>query len=207
MINWIKSKNGAKVPVVNGMSLCSSIDPNKEGKKWVDANQELIKDFEYIFILGIAGGFHVEEAQKLNPKAFITVIENNAELAAAFEFSFNHQVSILSAPTVEEIKNYESFFSIFEQGSYCVLTHPASIAQDLKYYRKIQDFILGRNKEGLTYLSKIKARQNPYFENFTLNHNLGGTESVVEIADRIREWDAEYTEEDLIWLSLGELVH
>lgn len=207
MIKWIKSKSGQSVPVLNGLNLCSTVNPVQEAKKWADSNRELIQDFEYIFVLGIAGGFHIEAIQKINPKAIITIIEKEQELAKKFEYSFNHLVSILINPTAEDIKRYEAFHSIFEQCSYCVLAHEASVGHDRKYYNTLREFIIGRSQEGIQYISSLKSRKNPYFKKIIEEFEISGNESIIDITEKIKKRQISLEDEDLIWMSLRELVH
>ena len=207
MVKWLKSKSGHSVPTLNGINLCSIVNPVQEAQKWAESNRSMIQDFEYIFVLGAAGGFHIEAIQKINPKAIVTVIEKEEKTEKKFEFSFNHLVSVLTSPTIEDIKNYEAFLSIFEQSSYCVLVHEPSVNQHKKYYQMIREFILGRSKEGMLYISNIKSRKNPYFKKMIEEFELSGAETILEISEKIKRQQFVFEEDDLVWMSLRELVH
>lgn len=209
-MQWLMSKNGHRVPVLDGISLCSMMDPIKEAQKWFDSYKDILNDFEHIFVLGIGGGYHVEILLKEVPSALITVIEKNSELILGLKekiHSWGDRVAVLSHPTLDQIKSYESFHCVFEQAAYCVLSHPISFSNHTDYYKNIEDFILGRNEAGLTYINKIKDRRNAYYSHFQKKHKLTGQETIKDIAKRIQDSDGELTDEDLLWMSLGELIH
>jgi hypothetical protein len=210
MTEWIVSKNGLRVPKVNGICLCSMIDPVREAKKWFDSYRDIVQDFDHIFVMGIGGGFHIDLLIDEVPNALITVIEKESDTILGLRekiSSWGDRVAIVSNPTEETIKNYESFHGVFEQASYCVLVHPMSYNANSCYYKELEDFILGRSSAGLNYINSVKAQKNEYFDKLQSRLNLNGTESIKEIVGKIEKSNLNLSEEDLIWLSLGEIIH
>ncbi len=207
---WLVSKNGHPVPVLNGISLCSMVDPIKEAQKWFDSYKDILNDFDHIFVLGIGGGYHIDLLLESLPEALITVVEREASLVRGLEkkiIDWGDRVAVLSNPSINHIKSYESFHCVVEQSSYCVLVHPISFSNNPEFYKDIEDFLLGRSTEGLSYISAIKGQTNPYYQDFQKKYNLTGKESIKDIVHLIQKKNVDLSDEDLLWLSLGELIH
>ena len=56
-----ESKNGLKVPVIDGVYLHSIYDPQTEGKALLKRHQDSFEEKSSILILGLGYGYHIEE--------------------------------------------------------------------------------------------------------------------------------------------------
>jgi len=69
----IEAKTSQKIPLINGISICSKYDPVKEAK--IFAQQYKITDLFFV-IFGLGGGYHIKELLLINPDRKIIVVEN-----------------------------------------------------------------------------------------------------------------------------------
>ena len=61
MLEEAQARNSERIAKLNGRILCSSIDPSREARKWVDLHSEISEDCETIFVLGLGCGYHIVE--------------------------------------------------------------------------------------------------------------------------------------------------
>src|SRR4051812_17777421 len=98
-MEWLTSKNGYRVPVINGISLCSMVDPLKEARKWFESYKDILNDFDHIFVLGIGGGFHIDVLLQEIPGTLITVIEKEKDILSGLKNKMSEwgdRVAVLS---------------------------------------------------------------------------------------------------------------
>lgn len=78
------ARNKEKIPVVNGVHLHSSYDPNKEAATFIERHTDTLKTKNEVLVLGLGFAYHVNEiarilAENHGKKFKIVVIEPNNE--------------------------------------------------------------------------------------------------------------------------------
>ena len=95
-ITWQTSRNGLRVPLINGRACHSLVDPLREAQRWAThIGQELQAPIRRVFILGGGAGYHVEALlQSCQPFQFeFCLIEKESVLADALRTRFSAYLS------------------------------------------------------------------------------------------------------------------
>lgn len=62
-IEWTRTQSGQHAVICDGKWLCSSIDPQTEGRSWVERYASVFKAESKVLVLGVGAGWHLREAR------------------------------------------------------------------------------------------------------------------------------------------------
>lgn len=82
------SAKGLSIPRVDGKALCSRIDPIAEALAWIKNNESIFNWADRICVVGLGGGYHINQLAQAYPKKMILVLEPEVHLIRAFEENF-----------------------------------------------------------------------------------------------------------------------
>ncbi len=74
-IEWTRTQSGQHAVICDGKWLCSSIDPQTEGRSWVERYANIFKEENSILVLGVGAGWHLREARVRFAHTKITTID------------------------------------------------------------------------------------------------------------------------------------
>jgi hypothetical protein len=211
MIEWVETRTLHHVPRDRGQLLCSSIDPIAESKKWFEKSFDKSNErYEAIFILGLAGGFHVAQVAGAFPDAEIIVVESNFELGDELQSRrgpISDNVTLLAGLKFDEIKK-NIFIKSGIKSLYKVVCYPTSYRLDKTYYEKVNSFLLGRTSDAFALHLQARRDQKHFFESL-LEYDVDLFKNNITVLDieravRARNKPLEY--EGMVWMALRELV-
>ena len=87
-LSFCFSRDGLKVPIINGKGLCSRIDPILEANSWVKNNESIFSWADRIVVVGLGAGFHITRLADIFRNKRIVVLEINQDLINHFQSSF-----------------------------------------------------------------------------------------------------------------------
>lgn len=211
VLEWVETRTYQFVPKDRGQLLCSSIDPVGEAKKWFEKNfSNRNESYEVVFILGLAGGFHVSQVASAFFDAEIVVVEPNFELTEELlsrRGKLPDNVTLLSGMKIEEVKR-NVFVRSGLRSRYKVASYPTSFRLDREYYEKIQKFLIGRDLASFQAHLETRIDQKHFFESLLavqpdlLHDNI----TVLDIERAIRKRAKPLEHEGMVWMALRELV-
>lgn len=128
------SRNGQKVPVVNGVYLHSIYNPTKEAEAFATEHEEKLVSKNHVLILGLGFGYHVLEIEKKLQQFHgenykIIVLEPSAQIVNDFnkEVGFkSSNISIISSDSVQNIFSNWTFVSF-------LMTRPLTLKHDSSF--------------------------------------------------------------------------
>ena len=210
MLEWIESRNSQFVPRVEGLLLCSSIDPVIEGRKWAEKATEKDAPYEVYFVMGLGGGYHVSALAQMHPNAEIIVIEPSRDLEKELlsrRGPLPQNVTIVAGKKVEDVKS-NVFFSSGLKSIYRVLKYPTSFRLHRDYFETLEKFLLARDPEILSEHLENRPSLREFFKSLKLNSEDVSTKplTVIDIASAIRARSKTLEREGMIWMALRELV-
>ncbi len=162
MLEWKEAKTGERIPLLKGISLASLYNPIQEAKKWVDAKE--IKEFhKNIFVLGLAGGFHIKELIKRYPNKKILVFEIIPDFVHEFTFQ-SEQLKIIQPNCAKEIWKISAVTQAISE-PYVILEHRVSTRLNPSYYEDLINELSCRTKESFFKSLNYRNEQRILFEN------------------------------------------
>ena len=137
-VEMVKSRTDSWVPLIDGILLHSTVNPEREAREFISNEWSLLKDTKSVIVFGLGGGFHVQEllARKdIN----IVVIEASRELASQMEaknLKLVSQVTLLAGLPPDLVFKDAAITKCFAS-SFSILKHPASCRIFSSYYISI----------------------------------------------------------------------
>jgi hypothetical protein len=209
-VEWLHSRSGAAAVKVKGKFLCSSIDPEREAAQWLEKNKNSMESFEVVFVLGFGAGYHILEAAKKYPqKRFIAfeclvdvkevhplldIMPANVDVV----FSENPEIAINSDQVVEAL---DSIYSVVESSP--------SVRNAPEYYHFVKRRLLGRDVRSLSWLAKCRPELKDVskaVESVSSANQESELLSIITIESALRERRAPLNRDDMVWMTLRELV-
>ncbi len=209
MLEWIESRTSHLIPKQNGTLLCSSIDPMAEAKKWVARQTGDLKSYDVLFVLGLAGGFHINQLAQNFPDSEIIVIEPIKELEKMLlsrRGPVAENITILSGLTLEEIKA-NVFVRAGLKSLYRVLAYPTSCRLNKDFFEKVENLLLGRDADSFSYHLEGRSHLRRFFETLDIFED-GNSHSItiLDIERALRKRSTVLEREGMIFMALRELV-
>lgn len=210
MIEWVESRNNLMVPMQNGVLLCSSIDPVAEAKKWVEKYIADINEYEVIFILGLAGGFHIKQLAQAIPDTEIIVIESLKPLEKELlsrRGPLQDNVTILAGYSINELKQ-NVYFRAGVKSIYRILKYPTSCRLNSDYYENVERLLCGHDYESLQFHLDGRQHLKSLFDEINLKKECSDTENItiLDVEKSIRKKNKELSRDAMIFMTLRELV-
>lgn len=203
MIEWITSRRGVKVPLSQGVALCSTVDPITEAEKWVKANETLCVGVEKIFVLGLGAGYHILKLASQYGDKQIYVVESEEDLILSFtDIEIPKNVTIFRAGDFYEAASAGADFT---KGKLVVLRHAASFRLECETYTLIEAQLLGRLAKQIDLQLKFRPELNEIMKQVALEKT-DALISVKDVANTIQRKGAPYSDAERIWLALREIV-
>lgn len=190
------ARNGEPTLKLNNISLCSSFNPSKEAKTWVNSKIDFCSEAEVIFVLGLAAGYHsVELALRLFDKE-IVVIEKNIDVTQWFWQNTETPVENLRVISIAKEKDYEKIRIELNQ-PYIVLENPYSLQMQPEYIKKLKERLLVRTSEELRLTNRYRIKHK-------VELNSQDLLSVKDVDVNFKK--QELSREKAVWQALRELV-
>ena len=206
MIEVAFSKNSQRILKRNGKLVCSSVDPQKEGHSWVQAQKLLIGNSKSILVFGVGCGFHLRSLASLYQGAKVIAIDIEKQFIdfAKREWPIElANIHFIHASQIQDLVS-DREFKIALRNSYAVLKYTPAQFGFAENYQAMTDFASARSESGFCnlvfqrqYLSEIlkmeKIRE--------VNSDLVSIKTVEKILDRESQNDLA-----LLFLALREMV-
>lgn len=208
MIEWVESRNSMFVPQQNGSLLCSFIDPVNEAKKWVQGLPSNLGEYDVIFVLGLAGGFHVNLLSQSFPEKEIIVIEPVKQLGRELlsrRGPLPTNVTLLLGLDIDGLKK-SIFLNSGIKSLYRVVKFPASWRLNENYFRKTESLLLGHEKSALEFHLQGRTRLRDFFSNLNLTPANIHQITILDITRAIQQRADPLQREGKILMALRELV-
>lgn len=141
------SRNGKKVPVVNGVYLHSIYNPIKEAEAFSEEHGEKLRSKNLVLVLGLGFGYHIDEIEKKLKDAHgdnyqIQILEPSSQMVNHFNrevgFTSKH-VSIIKSASVEDIFSSWDVVS-FLMKKPLILKHDSSFSLEKKYFTEFLSY-------------------------------------------------------------------
>ena len=204
-LEFLRCKNKHWVPILNGTLLHSSVDPVKEAALWVEKEWAYVKDAKNVIVLGLGGGFHIQELINRG-KNNILVIEGSRELVLAMTEKnpdlMRLVVCLGGVPPGQLCHETELLEHM--AGSFAILKHPASIRVNPFYYTPTMQVLTERSFHALKEMAKENSGLTAFFN--TLDLQSSDTIDLPTLEKAMIKRGTGLDREGLIWMTLRELV-
>ncbi len=206
MIEWHANRHEEKwVPTWNGKWLHSQRNPEREAELWVEQFGERIVGAHTAFVLGLAGGFHIQALADRYPELKIIVIEAHEAFrinASPFVHKLLHRIEdFTNADPYILMKNRRVLPSL--KKSYCILEYKHSTLLSKEYYENVKNALLSRDWKSFNF--HVKLREQAWMNHYNFIEKEESLISVKHIADGLKKQNP-ITPEMMKWLCLRELV-
>ena len=201
-----ETRNGQKVPVVDGVYLHSIYDPKKEAEAFADKNIESIANKNTFLILGLGFAYHIEEMIRLldqkNKPYSIVVIEPNNHLLKSFESERKISLKNTIVANFNEIESYYNNRSFVEflGTKPAIIKHDSSYALNEIFYRSFLSYKAQETVAGYEKLINTELRN--YFSDSNISKEL----SIAQYAKEIKVRGRVTHQYDFFLLALDELL-
>lgn len=204
MIEGKVTKNNLPTIAIQGVSLSSMYDPIKEAKQWVEAQRVDSESTCAVFVLGLAGGYQVEELALQNPQVEIIVLELRPQVIQWFWKRAKRQLKNLRIVNAAKEVSLQRFSKEL-QSPYRVIRNPYSVRLDGSQLISLEETLLGRSPKSIQKMRGIhKAFKNVKVDDSILEKDeLVGIHQIEVLMKRA---DNSEMREKQIWASLRELV-
>lgn len=140
------TKNGLKIPVVNGVHLHSAYDPEREAVSFIEGQKKQITPKNDFLVLGLGFGYHVREligvCRNLHKPFKIVVIEPNEQVARdCIEQGLinENEVYICSSISAQEFyQNKDLIHFLLKKPA--IINHSASFNLYQDYFRELLSY-------------------------------------------------------------------
>ena len=134
------SRNGLTVPVINGIYLHSIYNPVKEAEAFVKGHETTLKAKQYVLVLGLGFGYHIEEVAKhlnKNHASYgVIILEPNKRLVDDFLHTRSFEdknIKIMSTEKIKDLFGDWDFIS-FLMKKPAIIKHDASFIIEKEFY-------------------------------------------------------------------------
>ena len=204
-LEFIESRGGHCVPVFEGRALHSIVDPILEAEKLVQTDIARLSRLRSVIVLGLGGGFHVDELLKTVP-GHVIVIEAEKTIALALRRRTPHvfeKTTIIAGESPSKLAVSPEILDALS-GSFGFFRHPASIRQRPDYYGSVTQLLTARTATQMTHLSRYNSNLSSFFSSLNLMPEEILTLPALESAMKRRGTGLD--DASMIWLVLRELV-
>lgn len=164
------SRNGLPVPVVKGIHLHSVYNPAKEAEAFAEQHIDTLKSNNYVLILGLAFGYHIDQIEKYLSKHHghfnILVLEPNKEVAQGFKTfrAFkNSNITIIDHDKVEPLFESSEFINFLRQKP-AIIKHDPSFNLEKEFYTRFLKYKAPTNVS--QYSSRLSDILQMYLTDF-----------------------------------------
>jgi hypothetical protein len=204
-VEFLRSRTGSWVPVVQDTLLHSTINPEAEAKNFIDSQWVNLKNAKSVIIFGLGGGFHINEL--LTRQAFeIVVIENSRELTRQLQEKspkLFESIDVLSGLACDMVFKEPEIIKACST-HFTLLQHPASFRRAQFYYSSILKALNQRTVTGLRELTKGNEKLNRFLSSLDINGDQLLTLPMIEEAMHRR--GTNFEPEGFIWMAIRELI-
>lgn len=160
-----EARTGLPVPVINGVYLHSIYNPQKEAQTLAEKYFETLKHKNYVLVLGLGFGYHINEIASNLRKNFneyqIIVIEPNSTLIEDFvkRHAFDDEnIKIINTNSVSTLYHNSDFVNFLMQKP-CVVKHEASFSINKEFFTNLLSYKAETNISDYKNLFSVEAKQ------------------------------------------------
>ncbi len=205
MIEIETSKTGLPILKSEGRFLNSSYDPMAEAQVWLPSISDKVKDFEFIFLLGIGSSYHCMAIQKRYPNKQILVIETDSQLIAkTAELFFElKKIKICKISDARDLMSHSEVIS-FSQELFCTLRLPSTRFSNKELFDDVETVLTGRASYEFTKFCEARPQLKNQIDLDKLNSK--NLISIKDVAEAFIVEDQNLTHERRIVHVLEELI-
>ncbi|MFK8138282.1 MAG: hypothetical protein AB8E15_07985 [Bdellovibrionales bacterium] len=144
------------VPKKGNRRLCSVRNPIKEAKTWV-GRQVIHSDTKLIVVLGLAGGYHIDELCLRYPKTEIVVIEAEFQIASKIKLK-NKPIRVYTS--IENILRSDLVERFYDLNNVQIIEHNISVSENSKFYNKAIASLTARTPAAFKSLMKNRFNED-----------------------------------------------
>ena len=184
------------------------MDPIKEAQNWLIEQGDL-SEFEYIVVLGLGAGFHIDILAQTYPNNKIIVIENYEEFTNNRKKKSDN-IQVILATNANHIWNFQVIQALvlkkFKLIKYFPVTQIAT-----HFYQNVENQLLARDSTGFHKQVDLRPKQKELFLDVKVESKpsvKNNIQSLISIKDIVSysQIQESNSKEALIWKALGELV-
>ena len=208
MLEWVATPYGEAVPKFNGTLLISKVDPFKEARTWLSHHVPQIESTDKHVVLGIGSGHHiVEMAVRFHEKEFICI-----EYLESLSFSAQYN-QLRTMPNVELIVGTDEK-KIFKneriqktlRNVFTILKHPRAIKISEPFYDRVEDILTGHTWKTFNQVLKFRPSEDLFLNEMNFSSKSNNEISAKEIIEFVTGKNGEHSDNEMIWMALGELL-
>ena len=207
-VTFQTAKDGTKVPMLDGRSLESLGFPRRDAHRWVKREEDHIKPFSLVLIMGAGSGVYIEELAKCYTEKTFIVFEC-MDLIAEKLPTLPANVQLVVVDSINELMETDSI-NILAQQPFKILRHPGAYRYCHNFYQDLTHFLTGRSKVGFNWNLRHRPAQARYFrhcDKASAGEMFSGRPiSVVDINRFTSQYTKDPCYEHSIWKTLKELV-
>jgi len=204
-LEFINAKDGGFVPVLDGKALHSTVNPKLEAEKLVRDEIEHLSGVRTVVVLGLGGGYHVEELRKAVP-ATVLVIEAEKDIALAVQDKnpgLLEEVQVIAGLSPSLLATEKDVLKAMS-GGFGFFKHPASLRMRPAYYKSVLQMLTSRAFGSLKTLSSENPDLAKFFSSLEISEDENAT--LPRIEEAIQRRTQPLDEASMIWMALRELV-
>ncbi|MGE3972898.1 MAG: hypothetical protein AB7F59_00075 [Bdellovibrionales bacterium] len=207
MLEWQTSGQDKDlwIPLWNGALLHSQKNPQREANLWLEQQKNLLEGVHTAFVLGLAGGFHIQALQEYNPQLKIVVIESHeafVTLASPLVRSLQSRALVFTQIDPHMLLKNKNIEEDLKR-TFCVLEYRQATKLDPDYYRHVKAALCGRDWKSFNH--HVKLRGQGWMNQYNFIEKSDSLISIKPIADEIQNQKI-VTPEMMQWLCIRELV-
>jgi hypothetical protein len=208
MLEWVATPYGEMVPKFNGTLLASKVDPLKEARTWVVHHRPQIESADRHFLLGVAGGHHAAELSRQYPSKEFLCVEYVADLSISVAYAQLRTAVNVEMIVGQDLKNILKNERVQKAlgGLFTILTHQPSYGVAKDYYDGLRDALTGRSWRAFNGILKFRSAEEMFLNEINFTPKEDDLVSAKDVVSFVEGREGEKSDDEMIWLTLGELI-
>jgi trans-aconitate methyltransferase len=199
MVSWKKARSGETVPIYNDLCLHSLMNPIVEAEKWVSHRASDLVGDTVVFVLGVAGGYHLQALSKAMPDCNVIGLDS--------EKTFVEQ-ALSKGLFAWHISNVDDFLSNSDLVAnllqpYSVISYGPSHRAEPKIYSRIEQFLLAKDIIDFRTHANLRPELRSWISAFSTDDEIV---SIHSLCQSNHSSDPVTSNQGRLWHVLRELV-
>ncbi len=208
MLEWVATPYGEVVPKFNGTLLASKVDPFKEARAWVSHYRKQIESSDRHLLLGVGGGHQVMEvAMQFQNKEFICVefLESLSFSSQYAQIRAQTNVELILGLDEKRIFKNERVSKLMSE-VFTIIRHAPSWQVSPEYYRRLEMAFTAHDWKSFNQALKFRSRDEVFLNELNFSAKSGGALTAKNIVDFVGTKEGDLSDNEMIWMALGELI-